>query len=68
MDDIFDQADTRLLDFNEALKNDSSLQKLTNDLKGLSDLDLKALDENVGDNISFDKLKESAEKYNISVE
>lgn len=68
MDDIFDQADTRLLDFNEALKNDSGLQKLTDDLKDLSDLDLKALDENIGDNTSFDKLKESAEKYNISVE
>lgn len=68
MDDIFDQADTRLLDFNEALNNDSGLQKLTNDLKGLSDLDLKALDENVGDNASFDKLKESADEYNISVE
>lgn len=68
MDDVFDQADTRLLDFNEALKNDSGLQKLTNDLKGLSDLDLKALDENIGDNTSFDKLKESADEYDISVE
>ena len=68
MDDIFDQADTRILDFNEALKNDSGLQKLINDLKGMSDLDLKSLDENIGDNTSFDKLKESADKYDISVE
>ncbi len=68
MDDIFDQADTRILDFNKALKNDSGLQKLTNDLKGLSDLDLKSLDENIGDNTSFDKLKESADEYDISVE
>ena len=68
MDDIFDQADTRILDFNEALKNDSGLQKLANDLKGLSDLDLKSLDENIGDNKSFDKLKEAADKYDISVE
>lgn len=68
MDDIFDQADTRILDFNEALKNDSGLQKLTNDLKGLSDLDLKSLDENIGDNTSFDKLKESADGYDISVD
>lgn len=68
MDDIFDQADTRILDFNETLKNDFGLQKLIDDLKGLSDLDLKSLDENIGDNTSFDKLKESADKYDISVE
>lgn len=68
MNDIFDQADTRILDFNEALKNDSGLQKLTSDLKGLSDLDLKSLNENIGDNTSFDKLKEAADGYDISVE
>ncbi len=68
IDDVFDQADTRLLDFNNALKSDSRLKELTKDLKGLSDLDLKALNENIGDNSSFDKLKESAENYNISVD
>lgn len=68
IDDVFDQADTRLLDFNNALKSDSRLKELTKDLKGLSDLDLKALNENIGDNTSFDKLKESAENYNISVD
>ncbi len=68
IDDVFDQADTRLLDFNNALKSDSGLKELTKDLKGLSDLDLKALNENIGDNTSFDKLKESAENYNISVD
>lgn len=68
IDDVFDQADTRLLDFNNALKSDSGLKELTKDLKGLSDLDLKALNENIGDNTSFDKLKESAENYNVKVE
>lgn len=68
MDDVFDQADTRLLDFNNQLKNDSGLKELTKDLKGLSNLDLKALDENVGDNTSFDKLKEFAESCNVKVE
>lgn len=68
MDDVFNQADTRLLDFNETLQSDDSLQKLASDLEGLSNLDLQALDENVGENASFDKLKESADEYNISVE
>ncbi len=66
-DDVFAQADTRILDFNEKLKNDSGLQDLANNLNGLSDIDLKALDENVGDNESFDKLKEYAEGYNVSL-
>ena len=66
-DDVFAQADTRILDFNEKLKNDSELQDLANNLNGLSDIDLKALDENVGDNESFDKLKEYAEGYNVSL-
>lgn len=66
-DDVFVQADTRILDFNEKLKNDSGLQDLANNLNGLSDIDLKALDENVGDNESFDKLKEYAEGYNVSL-
>lgn len=67
-DDVFDQADTRILEFNEAVRNDSGLQELVKDLEGFSDLDLQVLNENAGENTSFDKLKESAGKYNISVE
>ena len=66
--DVFDQADTRLIDFNEAIKNDSGLQELAKDLEGLSDLDLQALNENVGENESFDKLKEAAGRYKLDVE
>lgn len=67
-DDVFDQADTRLIDFDEAIKNDSGLQELAKDLEGLSNLDLQALNENVGENNSFDKLKEEAGKYKLNVE
>lgn len=67
-DDAFAQADTRVLDFNEKLKNDSGLQALANDLNGLSNIDLKALDQNVGDNESFDKLKAKANEYDVSVD
>jgi len=66
LDDVFGQADTRLLEFNEALKTDDGLKGLANDLDGLSYIDLQALDENVGKNNSFDKLKKAAEEYDIS--
>lgn len=68
IDDVFEQADTKLLDFNNHIKNDDSIRKLAEDLEGLDDLDLKAFDENIGENTSFDKLKESAESYGLSVE
>ncbi len=67
-DDVFGQADTRLLKFNEALKTDSGLQKLANDLEGLDSIDLQALDGNEGENSSFDKLKEAAAGYKVNVD
>lgn len=67
-DDVFKQADTRLLEFNETLKTDSGLKELANDLEGLSDIDLQALDENAGENNSFDKLKEAAAGYKVNVD
>lgn len=68
IEDVFDQADTKLLDFNEQLGNDDSLKKLAEDLKGLDDIDLRAFNEAVGTNNSFDKLKESAESYGLGVD
>lgn len=66
-ENVFRQADTRLLEFNEALKTDDGPKELANDLVGLNDIDLQALNENVGKNNSFDKLKEAAEGYDVSV-
>lgn len=68
IEDVFEQADTRLLDFNEQIKNDGSVRKLAEDLKGLDDIDLRAFDEAVGTNNSFDQLKEAAESYGLSVD
>lgn len=62
---IFEQADTRLIDFNERLQDDASLKKLAENLNGMTDLDLQAL--NPGENASFDGLRESAESYGIEV-
>lgn len=67
VDEVFSQADTRLLEFNEAMQNNAGLQNLANELKEFSDLDLKAFD-NTGSNAPFEKLKESAEEYNVSVD
>lgn len=66
MNDVFSQADTHILDFNQRLQNDTGLQKLAEDLKGIQDVELEAL--NPGDNESFDKLKASAEEAGVSVE
>lgn len=65
--EVFEEADTSLYDFNQALKNNEGLQKLANNLSTFDNVDLKALDENPGENIHFDKLKESADAYGISV-
>ncbi len=67
VDEVFSQADTRLLEFNEALKTDSGIRGLAENLKGLNDLDLRAFNE-TGENGSFNRLKESAEEYNVSVD
>lgn len=66
--DLFEQAETKLLDFNENLKSNSRLIVDALSLKALnfSDLDLKSF--NPGENEAFDRLKESAEEYGLSVE
>ena len=64
--DVFDQADTSVYDFNQALKNDDGLKSLEKNLQGLSNLDLQSF--NPGENEAFDKLKESAKEYGVSVE
>lgn len=66
IEEVFEQVDTKLIDFNEKLQSDSGLQKLANDLKDLDNVDLKSLNPN--ENASFDKLKESAKEYGLSVD
>ncbi|WWR16821.1 phage tail tape measure protein [Lachnospiraceae bacterium JLR.KK008] len=66
MDDIFDQADTRLTDFNNVMQDNSELRKLAEDLNGMTAGDIQSL--NAGENESFDKLKEAAAGYKVSVD
>ena len=66
-EDVFDQADRRLLDFNEKLKNDTSLQEWAEQLRGKEIVDLKSM-VNDGQDDVFDKLVESAKEYGLEVE
>lgn len=64
--DIFDKADTRLLDFNEKLRNDYGLQKLATQLSGKEIVDLKSMaSDDIED--AFDKLIKSAEEYGLEI-
>ena len=65
MDNVFDQADTRILDFNEKFQNDNTLKKLAQNLNGMTNVDLQSL--NPGENASFDKLKEQAQASSVEV-
>lgn len=65
-DEVFAQADTRLLEFNEELQKNKDLLDDAKSLEGLNDLDVKSF--NPGENEAFDRLKESAERYDLSVE
>lgn len=65
--DVFDQADTRLLDFNEKLRNDGGLQKLASQLYGKEIVDLESMSGD-GTEDAFDKLIESAKEYGLEVE
>ena len=64
-DDLFNQADTRLIDFNNELKSNKDLLADMDSLSGYSDVELKAF--NPGDNSAFDRLKKSAKEYDLSV-
>lgn len=64
--EVFDEADTSIYDFNKQLESYSNLKILAKDLEGLSELDLRSL--NPGENASFDKLKEWAISAGVSVD
>lgn len=64
--DLFAQANTSLIDFNERLTTDTSLQSWANQLKGLSQTELLSMADD-GAEDAFDKLIGSAEEYGLSV-
>ena len=63
--EVFDEADISIYDFNKQLENDEGLKSYAKNLEGLSEVDLESL--NPGENDSFDKLKESADAAGVGV-
>ncbi len=67
VDEVFNQADTRVYDFNQKLKSDNSLKSLMEELDGLKDIDLEAMSNDGNNGDAFDKLIESAKEYEVTV-
>lgn len=66
-DDVFAQADTGMYEFRNAIKdNKDGIADLINQFQGKTDTDLLSL-SNVGDDKTFNKLIEYADKYGLSV-
>jgi chromosome segregation ATPase len=67
MTDIFDQANTGLYDFRDALSsNNDNIKEYAKSLKGLSKADLLSM-ANDGQDDNFDKIVKSADKYGLSI-
>lgn len=67
MTDIFDQANTGLYDFRDALSsNNDNIKDYAKSLKGLSKTDVLSM-ANDGKDDNFDKIVESADKYGLSI-
>ena len=54
LDEVFEKADTRILEFTQALKTNTDIQQLAEDLKGLDHFDLKSFDDIAGENVRSD--------------
>ena len=67
MDKVFSSASDDVYSFYQAIQNDDSIKSLTNDLQGLTDVDLQSM-ANDDTEDSFDKLCEAAKKYGLEVQ
>lgn len=67
MDKVFSSASDDVYSFYQAIQNDDSIKSLTNDLQGLTDIDLQSM-ANDDTEDSFDKLCKAAKKYGLEVQ
>lgn len=65
--EAFEQANDSAYSFYQALQNDDSISKLTDDLRGLSNTDLESM-ANDGVEDSFDKLCKAANDYGLEIQ
>lgn len=68
MDDVFAAANDDVYSFYQTLKDDKSLKKYADQLRGLSDTELQAMADDGDNGDAFDKLNEKAKKYGIEVQ
>lgn len=68
MDEVFSAANDDIYSFYQAMQDDSGISKLTEELKGLSEIDLQSMynDGNNGD--AFDKLIAKAKEYGVELQ
>ena len=67
--EAYDQADTSSYSFYDSIsKNKDGIGDLTDELKGLSDVDLKAMVDDGDNGDTFDKLCDKAEQYGLEVQ
>lgn len=64
---IFDQADTRLLDFKDNLNSQNGKQ-LLNNIKGYTETELRAMADDGNNGDDMDKLIAKAEEYKLSID
>lgn len=67
MNKVFSSASDDVYSFYQAIQNDDSIKSLTNDLQGLTDIDLQSM-ANDDTEDSFDKLCKAAKKYGLEVQ
>lgn len=70
---VFDGADTRILDFNNDLKNNTSVKVAINNLKGLTAEEIRAIEDSgnaatEAQKGSFDYLLNLADKYGLTID
>ncbi len=53
LDDVFNQADMRLLNFDNAIRNDTSVQELAEKLRGIDDIALQGISDSMDEDNKF---------------
>lgn len=68
LDSVLDEADTKLVDFDQKLKNDTSLQDLASKMKGMSREVIEGMADDGDNGDVFDKFKKAAKDAGLSVD
>lgn len=67
LQDVIDEADTKLIDFDQRMKDDSSLRNLASKMKGMSREVIESMADDDDNGDVFDKFKEAAKNSGLEV-